>query len=158
MPEEAEDNLPKVPRPAEEKSVAWFPLLLGHTEQILVAGVCLLAMVLASGYYWQLQARQGKWIEIDRVAPGHAAFQVDLNRAEWAELSQLPGIGESIARRIVESRATQGPFTSREDLRRVKGIGPRTMERLRPYLLPLAEPGTVAGGKSEARMTNDEAL
>lgn len=143
MPE-ANNNLPEKKLPAG-KLVGWFPVLLKRSEQLLVGGVCLVALLAVGGYWWQQQRRQGGLIEIDRAPRLHAAFQVDINQADWPELSQLPDIGETIARRIVDSRKTDGPFTSREDLLRVNGIGPRTMERLRPYLLPLAESGTVAG-------------
>jgi competence ComEA-like helix-hairpin-helix protein len=56
---------------------------------------------------------------------------VSLNRATAAELATLPGIGPTKAQAIVESRAKQGPFRRVEDLQRVPGIGPATLERLR---------------------------
>jgi competence ComEA-like helix-hairpin-helix protein len=64
---------------------------------------------------------------------------VVLDRATAADLELLPGIGPAIARRIVESRTAEGPFRSVDDLDRVKGIGERTVERLRPFV-------TVAAG------------
>jgi competence protein ComEA len=59
---------------------------------------------------------------------------VDVNRASEEELRTLPGIGPTLARRIVQARARQ-PFRSAADLRRVKGIGPKILERLRPHVL-----------------------
>jgi competence protein ComEA len=59
---------------------------------------------------------------------------LDLNRASEADLVLLPGIGPSLARRIVESRSADGPFPDVEALDRVRGIGRRTVERLRPLL------------------------
>jgi competence protein ComEA len=59
---------------------------------------------------------------------------LDLNRASETDLMLLPGIGPSLARRIVESRAEAGPFPSVEAVDRVRGIGPRMVERLRPLL------------------------
>ena len=53
-----------------------------------------------------------------------------------AELWQaLPGIGPSRARAIVEARA-RAPFCSLEDLLRVRGLGPKTLARLRPWIAP----------------------
>jgi competence protein ComEA len=46
----------------------------------------------------------------------------------------LPGIRETLARRIVQDRIKNGPFHAPEDLLRVPGIGPRTLNRLRPLL------------------------
>lgn len=56
---------------------------------------------------------------------------VNLNTASAAELELLPGIGPTLAERIVAHRAANGPFKTLDDLDRVPGIGPRTLERLR---------------------------
>lgn len=48
---------------------------------------------------------------------------LDLNAAAEEELVQLPGIGEELARRIVEYRETNGPFETVEQLMEVSGIG-----------------------------------
>jgi competence protein ComEA len=53
------------------------------------------------------------------------------NTAARDKLMLLPGIGEVTANRIIEAR----PFTKAEDLLNVEGIGPKTLERLRPFLL-----------------------
>ena len=56
---------------------------------------------------------------------------LELNAATVADLEMLPGIGPALAGRIVESRAAMGPFHAIEELERVRGIGPRTVQRLR---------------------------
>lgn len=61
-------------------------------------------------------------------------YQIDINQATWSEWAQLPGIGETLARRIVAERESDGPFKSIDDLRRVKGIGAKTLEKMRPHL------------------------
>jgi competence protein ComEA len=50
--------------------------------------------------------------------------RLDLNSASATELETLPGIGPVTARRIIDSRAVDGPFRSVEDLVRVGGFGP----------------------------------
>jgi competence protein ComEA len=58
---------------------------------------------------------------------------VDVNKATAEELQRLPGIGPTLAARIVEKRKT-APFKSADDLRRVSGIGPKTLDKLRPHV------------------------
>jgi len=112
---------------------------INQREQAWVAaGVALaLAAMLAGGLAggWH----RGQLVEIDRAPPLRQQFQLDMNQAGWAEWTLLPGVGETLARRIVESREQAGPFSRHEDLLRVRGIGPRTFDRLRGHLLPMAE-------------------
>lgn len=56
---------------------------------------------------------------------------VEVNRASEEELARLPGVGPSIARRIVLMRERDGPFRRVEDLRRVPGIGPARFDLIR---------------------------
>lgn len=60
---------------------------------------------------------------------------VEINTADQAGLEALPGIGPVMAQAILDFRAANGPFQSAEQLLDVKGIGPATLEKLRPYLL-----------------------
>jgi competence protein ComEA len=55
---------------------------------------------------------------------------VNVNRATAVELEALPGIGPSLARRIVADREAQGPFANVAALDRVPGIGPALLARL----------------------------
>jgi len=57
--------------------------------------------------------------------------RLDLNRATSAELQKLPGIGPTLAQRIVEARQRRGGFASAEDLKRVPGIGEKKFEAIR---------------------------
>ena len=59
---------------------------------------------------------------------------LDLNRAGIGELDALPGIGPVLAARIVEHRRLHGAFHSVDELRAVRGVGPRLLERLRPLV------------------------
>lgn len=59
---------------------------------------------------------------------------IDLDRARAADLELLPGIGPQLAARIIEHRERHGPFRSLEELTALRGIGARTLERLRPLL------------------------
>ncbi len=63
-------------------------------------------------------------------APSAAAPVVDLNRAGPEELRTLPGVGPALADRIVRHRRER-PFQVVDDVLRVRGIGPATLERIR---------------------------
>ena len=58
-------------------------------------------------------------------------LDVNLSPAESLELA--PYIGPTLARRIVDYRQQQGGFLSFDSLIHVKGIGPKTLEKIRPY-------------------------
>ncbi len=62
------------------------------------------------------------------------SFPVDLNSASQLELSALPGIGEILARRILNYRETCGPFERPEDLMNVEGIGTAKLEAILDYV------------------------
>jgi competence protein ComEA len=66
---------------------------------------------------------------------------VDLDRATEQEIDRLPRVGPVLARRIVANRDSFGPFGSIAGLRRVKGVGAATAERLAPLV-------TFSGGPS----------
>jgi competence protein ComEA len=70
----------------------------------------------------------------DLLDPHPVTYRVDLNEARRAELLQLPGVGPHLADRIEEYRQTHGGFRSVDDLRKVAGVGPATMEKLRPLV------------------------
>ena len=59
---------------------------------------------------------------------------VDLNRATVAELDRLPGIGPVLAQRIVDRRASDGPFRRIEELAEVQGVSDRMVDALRPLV------------------------
>ncbi|NBB80648.1 MAG: hypothetical protein GVY36_14590 [Verrucomicrobia bacterium] len=75
---------------------------------------------------------------------------LDPNVADLEALQGVPGIGPVYASRIIENR----PFSSVEDLIRVKGIGPATLARIRPYFH--LEPPTAPEGTAEFFMQDIE--
>jgi competence protein ComEA len=118
---------------AENRPRPWLTLRDQGTLLALVVSL----LVLMACYWLYHGGHRGELIEIDRAPPLVAHFQVDINRADWPEMIQLPGIGETLARRVISERSTNGPFRDVDDLTRVNGIGLRTLDRIRPYLLPI---------------------
>ena len=60
--------------------------------------------------------------------------KININTANWDQLMQLPGIGETIAQRIIDYREQSGLFTTIEDLENINGIGPGTLDKIRPFI------------------------
>ena len=112
----------------------------------MVAALVLAATTATIGWWLAQGGLQGRLIEVDRAEPQTARFNVDINAAEWPELAQMPGIGQTLAQRIVACRLADGPFVDHDDLRRrVRGIGPKTLESMRPYLRPMPPAADLAG-------------
>jgi len=97
------------------------------------------ALLLLAAHRAHQNWRHGQLIEIDRAEPIAVTFQIDVNSADWPEFCLLPGVGEVLAKRIVDHRKERGPFRDLNALREVRGIGPKTFEGMQPYLMPLAD-------------------
>jgi competence protein ComEA len=68
------------------------------------------------------------------AAEAAPANKVDINSASVEELTTLPGVGETLAARIVEYREENGPFKDAAELMNVKGIGERSFKKLEPHV------------------------
>ena len=66
----------------------------------------------------------------DKPSPG----PVDVDAADEVTLEALPGVGPSLAKRIVAERTEHGPFRSLSGLQRVKGIGPALTRKLAQHI------------------------
>lgn len=71
------------------------------------------------------------------VATGPTATpgKININTASTSELDTLPGIGPTIAQRIVDYRKTNGPFKRIEDLKNVAGIGDKSFEQIKDLII-----------------------
>lgn len=63
-----------------------------------------------------------------------AADGIDVNSAGFDALTQLPGIGVTLAQRIIDFRETHGPFGDLTTLMRIQGIGPKRFAKIQPLL------------------------
>ncbi len=114
---------------------------MGQARRSFLAGVFGLAVLLACG---------GQALAEGRGEQAEGAVRVELNSASVSELCTLPGIGPKKAEAIVAFRERR-PFTRVTQLMLVKGIGRRTLERLRPLVF-VAPPDLGGSADGEGRM------
>ena len=134
--------MPSRTDPTPPRQPSW---LLRRADQAAVAVLVMVGLGATVTWWLSQGGPQGRLIELEEAEPRTASFQVDVNSADWPELAQLPGIGETLARRIVDSRQTDGPFLDHDDLKRIRGIGPKKVEEVRPYLVPIPDGNALAG-------------
>ncbi len=108
---------------------------LRYYDQLRLAAIALLMAVIVLGYLGLTQWQTTK-IDLNDHPPVQDVplFQVDLNHFQWYELVILPGIGETLAKAIVDHRSQHGDFTRIEEIQHVSGIEPGKFEQLAPHL------------------------
>jgi competence protein ComEA len=102
---------------------------------VILASIVATTISLLNDFAW-LPGAPGQ-VERDAATARERArdsARVDLNSADEATLALLPGIGTLKARRIIDERERNGDFADADDLRRVPGIGDKTIEALRPIV------------------------
>lgn len=62
------------------------------------------------------------------------SYPININEASARDLAFLPGIGQTIAQRIVDYREANGPYGELTDLLNVEGIGEKRLEQMLPYI------------------------
>jgi competence protein ComEA len=103
-----------------------------HAAQLAAALLLGAALALLGVHAWGYQRWASRPTDLDPA--GATAYRVDLNRADRAELLQLPGVGPKLAARIEAYRRDNGGFRGVDELRKVQGIGPAALTRLRPWV------------------------
>lgn len=107
--------------------------LLTRNEMRFIYVVALLGLL---GLGIVTAKRLGWWpgpeVTVETVGPRFEPL--DLNAAEWWELATLPGIGQTRARAIVETRRSRKGFRSLDELTQVPGMPPQLAEKLKPLL------------------------
>lgn len=73
-------------------------------------------------------------IEDTTNGTGSSSSMVNINKASQTELETLPGIGPSLAGKIIEYREQNGKFGSIEDIKNVSGIGDSKYESLKDFI------------------------
>ena len=124
---------------------------LTRADQVVCALLIGSGVLVMAGEIWRESARHVNPLVWSRAAPLPEGFNVELNHAPWPELALLPGIGPTLAKRIVAHRRRFRSFANVEELRLVRGIGPKKLERIRPYIRVESPSFKIAQSQSIAR-------
>lgn len=89
----------------------------------------------------------GMSVGVASAASKAPAGKININTATAAQLTELPGVGEKLAARIVEYRQKSGGFKSIQEIMNVKGVGEKNFAKLQPFLTA----GETAAAKPPAR-------
>jgi competence protein ComEA len=127
-------------RPPEVET-RWFSLSCRELALLALAvGVVLLAAAVAEGM--RLVWRRGRVEVSAHTEVMLAPARLNVNTASDYELAMLPGIGPVTAGAIIQWRTAHGPFKSLEQMEEVRGIGPKTIEAIRPHAMCAPVPET----------------
>jgi competence protein ComEA len=102
-----------------------------HGLKIVVAHI--LTVVIFIIPLWGCKQENGKTIVESRVVPARENT-IDINTASEKELQTLPGIGETLAKRVIEFRERNGRFRRPEHLLLVPGISEKRLHEIRPLI------------------------
>ncbi len=72
--------------------------------------------------------------EENSTTGAYGDYRLDINTATKVQLMELPGIGETIAERILNFRDQNGMFSSTDELLNVAGIGEKKLQEIEPYI------------------------
>ena len=104
----------------------------------LPVAIILLCIKIGQNYIGKNSADKIKVVEIVTEAideeDATETLLININTATAAELTALPGIGETKAKKIVAYREANGNFGSIEDIKNVSGIGDATFENIKSYI------------------------
>ena len=105
-------------------------------DLVTIGTILFVALMLLGLRSWVQNAanNDGPAVDFDQVQPKNYVFVVDINKAGWAEIALLPGIGEKLAMRIIAFREKAGRIEDAEQLLEVKGIGPKKLKSIQPFI------------------------
>ncbi|TKB26179.1 helix-hairpin-helix domain-containing protein [Desulfopila sp. IMCC35006] len=106
---------------------------------------CTFALAFLSGNTYAVSAANEAAAPVSNTAKSKTAtgakqqiaHDVNINTADKKLLTQLPGIGPVTADAILKYRDTNGEFKSIDELTKIKGIGNKTLAKLKPYLVKI---------------------
>ncbi|PRP90534.1 ComE operon protein 1 [Enhygromyxa salina] len=112
------------------KSIRTIATTLAFAIATLVGGTALAAAPGDVGAHSQDEVHESTRFDAAVTLEG----EININTASAAELELLPGIGPSIAARIVSYRKDR-PFKQRNNIMRIRGVGQKTFAKIKDYLI-----------------------
>ena len=112
------------------------------TEIFLLLLTAMFAVLACSLYFIHRTGDMGYAVTVQKGngAEEITVQKVNINTADVETLQTLEGIGPVLAQRIVDWRAQGGIFETVEDLLKINGIGEKTLEQLREFIITEDEP------------------
>jgi comEA protein len=112
---------------------------LTHQERkvLLAVGILILcgSVIRFSGQTKAVtNADNQNYINFPSREPAHFK-PININTASRQELEKIPGVGPTIANRILDYRLRFGPFKTWESLKNIKGIGDKKLEAIKDYII-----------------------
>lgn len=103
-----------------------------HRLELLVVYVLCVALLGAMGLLWlQQNGYFGSAPVVSHDASARVEKPIEINSAEWWELTEISGIGEVRAKAIVALRARKKRFENLDELKEIRGITSKIIERMR---------------------------
>lgn len=112
----------------------WFALS-GRELLVLAAGVGLALLAVGLTQVLGMVRSRGRITVSEPGGVVQMPTRLNINTAMDYELTMLPGIGPAKARAILQYREEHGPFSTLEEMVKVRGIGPEILEAIRPHAM-----------------------
>jgi competence ComEA-like helix-hairpin-helix protein len=101
---------------------------LHNVKMWLASAAAVIAVASAGVWLVRDTVYMGRWFD---SSPAEGSLVVNINTATQEELETIPGVGEARAMQIIANR----PYASVDELTRISGIGERTLETMRPFVM-----------------------
>lgn len=96
---------------------------------VLIILIMILIAVNGAGFITRQRLQANSQVIIEETVK-----KISINNAPASELERLPGIGASLAARIVDYRVQNGGFRSLNELKKVKGIGDKLFQKIFSFI------------------------
>ena len=112
--------------------------ILGHYRPQIIVSVLIILVLMGGAFYAARVSDNSPKVvysaSLEEVAAeANEPLLVNINTADVEELDELPEVGPSTAQEIVDHRQANGLFRTVGDLEAVSGIGPKTIEKIKPF-------------------------